>query len=218
MKKIPFDALLREGIEAGKYIVVVEYDTKMFPARIVCWDFNKNNLLVCVNYGDEEDVLVYDREGRHIGKSVGRPSLLLIEATKPELTEFEEELAHLLCLYNDCASELTDTQLATFKEDAASLFSVARKELEPEFEKLLEQAYKNQDAVVFKKGKEEGRKEALENMPKWKKWSNGACGNGKQEPIAIIRYPGGSFSLTSCLGVHGEEYIMLEDLNKLPKE
>lgn len=55
------------------------------------------------------------------------------------------------------------------------------------------------------------------NELRWRKWHNGACGNDKHVPIAIVRR-GCSYELASCLGIEGEEYIMLSDLEKLLKE
>ena len=56
-----------------------------------------------------------------------------------------------------------------------------------------------------------------EDLPKWRRWYNGACGNGNNIPIALVKV-GCSYALTDCLGIIGQEYIMLSDLEKLPKE
>ena len=59
------------------------------------------------------------------------------------------------------------------------------------------------------------KKEILKDMPRWKKYGNGACGGGNF-PIAICKV-GCGYRLVESL-VSGDEYIMLSDLEKLPKE
>ena len=61
------------------------------------------------------------------------------------------------------------------------------------------------------------RPQKKEDLPRWKKWYNGACGNCNNIPIALVKV-GCSYALTDCLGITGQEYIMLSDLEKLPKE
>ena len=61
-----------------------------------------------------------------------------------------------------------------------------------------------------------GKTEALKNLPKWRKWENGACGNSDNIPIAIVKR-GIDYKLVSTLGIQGEQYIMLSDLEKLPE-
>ena len=59
------------------------------------------------------------------------------------------------------------------------------------------------------------KKEILKDLPRWKKWENGACGNSDNIPIAIVKR-GFNYELASTLGIQGEHYIMLSDLEKLP--
>jgi hypothetical protein len=59
------------------------------------------------------------------------------------------------------------------------------------------------------------KKEILKDLPKWRKWENGACGNSDNNPIAIVKR-GIDYKLVSTLGIQGEHYIMLSDLEKLP--
>ena len=65
-------------------------------------------------------------------------------------------------------------------------------------------------------GYDAGVAETMKRMPKWRKWHNGACGNSDGVPIAIVKR-GIKYELVSCLGIEGEEYIMLSELDKLPK-
>ena len=61
-----------------------------------------------------------------------------------------------------------------------------------------------------------GKAEALKDFPMWRKWENGACGNGKEVPVAIVKRESGGYDLVDALGIQGEKYIMLSDLEKLP--
>ena len=70
---------------------------------------------------------------------------------------------------------------------------------------------------AYKMGKNAGIAEVKSDLPKWRKWRNGGCGNADGIPIAIVK-SGTGYELVSCLGFDGQEYIMLSDLEKLPKE
>lgn len=63
-----------------------------------------------------------------------------------------------------------------------------------------------------------GEKDVTKDLPMWRTWRNGACGNGIGIPIAIVKQYGGGYKLVDSLGIEGETYIMLSDLEKLPKE
>lgn len=56
---------------------------------------------------------------------------------------------------------------------------------------------------------------ARKDLPRWKIWENGACGNSEGIPIALVKTTSG-YRLQSCLGIPGEKYIMLTDLEELP--
>ena len=60
-----------------------------------------------------------------------------------------------------------------------------------------------------------GKAEALKDLPRWRKWGNGACGNSDGYPIALVSEYFG-IRPVSCLGITGEKYIFLSDLEKLP--
>lgn len=59
------------------------------------------------------------------------------------------------------------------------------------------------------------KEEILKDLPRWRRWENGACGNSDNNPIAIVKR-GIDYKLVSTLGIPGEHYIMLSDLEKLP--
>lgn len=82
MAKIPFDIKYRPEIEAGKYKVKVEEH----EARIVCWDYNGDNLIVCVKYPEGEQGLIYDTAGRHMSKLPEHEPDLELYTDEPEMT------------------------------------------------------------------------------------------------------------------------------------
>lgn len=134
--KATFNIKYRPQIDSGEYRVVVEYDNRTFNARIICWDFNSTNLLVCVNYGDKEDVLEYDLNGKHVGKSIRRPDLLIvIPESEPEFTEFEKRLWEIMKSEGSPIGPLekfTDDDKRVFHAYSGQLLALSRKELYPE--------------------------------------------------------------------------------------
>lgn len=74
------------------------------------------------------------------------------------------------------------------------------------------------DAFIFEdmsRAANLGKIAALKDFPKWKKWENGACGSESGCPLAIVHQYGG-YKIVDALGIQGEKYIMLSDLEKLP--
>lgn len=59
-----------------------------------------------------------------------------------------------------------------------------------------------------------GRDSVMQTAIRWRICENGACGNSKGRPIALVHR--GGYRLVDSLGVTGEKYIMLSDLEKLP--
>ena len=51
---------------------------------------------------------------------------------------------------------------------------------------------------------------------RWRKWENGAGGNGRGIPLALVVRGLKGYELVDALGIPGEKYIMLSDLEKLP--
>lgn len=179
--KISFDIKFRPQIESGEYKVEIGRDDP-WPARIVCWDFDGNNLIVAVrNPNDREEGLIYSIDGKHKAVCPKIDSDLFLITPEPELTEFEKEYKRLYGEgYADGQAGSKPLSDMVLKESADMLLELARKDL-----------------------------------PKWRIWKNGACGNSEGHPIAIVKYYGG-YKLTNSLGVGGEKYIMLEDLELLP--
>ena len=151
-KKIPFDVGYREKVESGEVSVVTRDD---HPVRIICWDAD-SDWSICALIKDYNPKSTYgypqmfDKEGKCIERK-DNDLFLLVEC---ELTEFEE--ACRLALLNWCDPTEWHLGYDFVREQAAALLEAARKALRPEFDKELEQAYRNQDDVVYRKGYETG--------------------------------------------------------------
>lgn len=192
MSKIPFDIKFRHKIESGEYKVETR-DGR--AARVICWDRKYNNYPIIAlfeEYG-EECLISYTKNGQLlIGKS--NVSDLVIVTPEPEMSEWELAIAKY--------RPPTDSK-ETIQRIAAELLDIARKQLQPEIDAMLEDAYNTADEVQYKKGLEE----ALKNLPRWKKAAQ-AFGNYTVAPTETGDY---------CLLIDGY-FIMLSDLAKLPKD
>ena len=135
-----------------------------------------------------------------------------IQKKLSRLTEFEQEVSDIV---EYCKENGENVAFDYAKRHAKTLLAIAREQFKPEIDAEIEKAYKTQDNVVFHKGWEQGRAEALKDLPRWRRWENGACGNSDNHPIAIVKR-GFSYVLVTTLGIQGEHYIMLSDLEKLP--
>ena len=194
--KIPFDIKFRPQIESGEYKVVIEYDNRTFYARIACWDFNGTELLACVNYGDREDVLEYDSSGKHIGKSVRRPDLIII-TPEPELSEFEK--GYMRIVHKMKPEDFNDEGLKIAKEEAAELLELAKNEI-----------YSHESLVEYAKtAREEGKSKALKDLPRWKK-AVGYCFVGPSIMYDNLGFCNSSTTKPGC------RYITYESLRILP--
>lgn len=141
--------------------------------------------------------------------------IFLVEP-EPELTEFEYAMLRYL---QDAANKKDDAEI----EKVTRLYSKELlnlackcKEVESVLKEKVLHDYWRQAADLQRQAKEEGRAEALKDLPKWRKWSNGAYGNGEGIPLAIVRRGLNGYELVDALGIPGEQYIMLSDLEKLP--
>ena len=201
--KIPFDIKYRPEIESGKYSVQT---TDGRNVRIICWDKASNDrfdiiALVPTLEGDTETCQIYDTRGVLIANPRGEKFKLVILTDEPELSAFEKRYAEL------CNIPLFETE--AIRKDAAVLLDLARKELEPEVLKRLDEAYKNQDEVVYENGKRDGKAEILKNLPVWKhKPICGGCWSGEL-----------SADFNKRTFRYGHYVINADKLfNKLPKE
>lgn len=208
--RIPFDIKYRPQIESGEYKVETRDGKKV---RVLCYD--ANNIvpvvaLVTFNDGSEGSRDYYSNGSMNFDRENALD--LFVVTPEEELTEFEKAFDNLAELYH---SDKNPDDVACCKEYAAELLALARKELEPEVLKRLDEAYKNQDEVVYEHGKRDGKAEAMKDLPRWREWGYGACGNGDGSPLALV-YRFGEFRLVSSLGIEGEKYIMLGDIEELP--
>ena len=125
------------------------------------------------------------------------------------------------CGEEECFSFTNTGSYSSSTESDYDLFILTDEpELTP-FEQAIEDIYESYGVKKLRskdKAKELldiAKKEILKDMPKWRKYGNGACGGGNF-PIAICKV-GCGYRLVESL-VSGDEYIMLSDLEKLPKE
>ena len=92
--------------------------------------------------------------------------IFFLEESEPELTEFKEALKQFLYEGYDSILDITHGDAIDKWKD--KLLELAKKELQPEIDADLDKAYKTQDAVVY----ENGKRDALKNVPKWRKSCN----------------------------------------------
>lgn len=128
-----------------------------------------------------------------------------IQKKLSRLTEFEQFMDGVV----------DDTIRETYSEDGfkdicKDALALAKKELARRDEVIT-----LDNLPSYDKGFQDGKAEALKDLPRWKIWENGGCGNGNDIPIAIVRR-GFKYELVSALGIQGEHYIMLSELEKLP--
>lgn len=91
MSKIPFSIEYRPLIESGEYKVEIGREDP-WPARIVCWDLNGDNIIaVVMNPEGREEGLIYTKQGKHNAICPRIDSDLIIIIPEPELIESEDE-------------------------------------------------------------------------------------------------------------------------------
>lgn len=168
MAKIPFNIKYRPQIESGEYKVETRDGKKV---RVLCYDANNITPVVAlVTFNDgSEGARDYYFDG---SMNFDRENVLdlFIVTPEEEMSDFE---AGLFSAFSDgwqqylCGEDVDVEEWA--KEHSPELLALARKELEPEVLERLEEAYKNQDEVVYENGKRDGKAEALKDLPRWKK-------------------------------------------------
>ncbi len=211
MAKIEFNIKYRPEIESGKYKVVTSTNK---PVRIICWDRvakdgQSNDLKLCVLISEDkgESCYYYHLSGEPwLGNRDGD---LFILTDEPELTDFEKELGGIAQAWVDERAELTKECI---KVHAERLLKVARKQLQPEIDAEIDKAYKNSDAVQYRRGKED----TLKDMPHWKHMYAGAAGSGDGRNVYLIKDGIGSYRVSPVVS-GGEDYLVLSELDKLPK-
>lgn len=155
--------------------------------------------MILVRYNDKYEFVNYNGRVNRTGQDCNLD--LFIITPEPELTEFE--YAFGLAIANAPWPEKKDEWYSYIKERAAELLELARKEPFGQIVDHIKRAYEN------------GKAEALKDLPRWRKWENGACGNVQGIPIAIVKRGLNGYELVDALGIQGEQYIMLSELEKL---
>lgn len=126
-----------------------------------------------------------------------------------ELNEFENTMVEFAHKMFDHL--LDTTKEIDIKEWKGKLLDLARKELQPEFDKKLKEAY-NQGGL-------DTQEEITKSLPRWKKMPNGIQGNDDFNPTYLVRVSNGYHFTTPCLSWDKDSmYVELSELDKLPKE
>ena len=180
MAKIKFNIKYRPEIETGKYQVTTE---EGIPVSILKWDLNGRypilgvTMVECCNYeGDEswgeERPIAYNIEGEPVGYVPAARKSLVIVTDDSELTEFEQELIKVMkeegSPIGADTSKYTEGDIATIHSYSERLLALARKQLQPEIDAEIDKAYKNSDAVQYRRGKEDALKELYCNRDDYK--------------------------------------------------
>lgn len=111
----------------------------------------------------------FDNDGKFQSNRAKHPYDLFF--VDEELTEFEKELQTIISEASHWTSD--DGSISTYcqfgdkeiKKISVQLLDLARKELQPEFDKEMDKMLAETDKVVYQKGRED----ALKDLPKWKK-------------------------------------------------
>lgn len=197
MAKIEFDIKYRPQIESGEYKVETEDGREV---KIISFDVPDANdcpiaglFRLCAG---TPTVGLFDKHGSYKGEGKSDYNLVIITPA-PELTEFEKKLVKLVELSFATCTSKNDLEECVRKH-SAELFELAKDEV-----------YSSDSLIEYaNKAREEGRNEALKDLPIWKK-----C---EIDTGQTILYKG-FCKAQNYLEVDGYR-IMLSDLEKLPKE
>lgn len=199
--RIPFDIKYRDKIESGEYKVETR-DGR--PARIICWDANCDAPILALVVGfpgnktdTREYILSCFEKGNYYTTKESENDLFLV-TPEPEMNEWEQAIAKY--------RPPTDSK-ETIQRIAAELLALAKQQLLQSGELLTQEHHEKLMETL--------REECKKDLPRWRIWRNGACGNSEGHPIALVHGAGG-IRFVSCLGTIGEKYIMLDDLKNLP--
>lgn len=211
MVKIKFNIKYRPEIESGKYKVVTSNDESV---KILTFERNHRlPILALINRGYDE-IMEYDANG--LTQFAGDTLYLITDEPEPQLSEFEKELIKITkeegSPIGADTSKYTEGDIAAMHSYSERLLALARKQLQPEIDAEIDKAYKNSDAVQYRRGKED----ALKDMPHWKHMYAGAAGSGDGRNIYLIRDGIDSYRFSPVIA-GGDDYLVLAELDKLPK-
>lgn len=187
-ERFKFDMKYRSQIENGEYFVETR-DGR--PAKIISFEItDSGGLPIAAQFRlyNGLPVVYLFDEDGHYNEERDSEHDLFVGPKEPELTDFENTV-------RDQLEEIWEgpVPVETAKRVASVLLDAARKEI----------------------GK---GKDMTESALRWRKWANGACGNGEGIPIAIVKRGMNGYELVDALGIPNEEYIFLSDLEKLPHD
>ena len=126
------------------------------------------------------------------------------------LTEFEKKVFDIAWIAISLGINAQNTALVEFaKVYSRELLELAFKS--PEFKLALQKSWDEGNLI----GYGAGQKSVEKNLPKWKRMRGGLAGNLNDKVFLVKRQY--SYSLESSVS-GDDEYIILKDLDKLPKE
>ena len=161
---------------------------------------------VCALIEGEEDALVFFKNGKYLPVNAESPYDLFIVTPEPELTEFETALLGIINDAFDCSGYNNENA----KIDAAKLLDLARKE-------LIEEQFTSdpRKTDLYKLGK----KEALKELPKWKKFDVRDPHNDSAFRV-FADFDGDGYISTDLtdFGKWPTHYLDYKELRQLPKE
>ena len=206
--KIPFDIKYRPQIESGEYMVETR-DGR--PARIICWDieyyYPQYKIGALIKNDEGEDFFFLTEKGYFCIKESGECDSnndLFIVTPEEELTEFEQEVSDIVEYCKKNGENVADGYA---KRHAKTLLYFAEKELSTKYK-----FSSDLNGFAYGKGYKDGKKDALKDLPRWKK-----IGQGDNYSSKIKFYINGRYlEMNDTLNYLYE--ISLKDLDKLPKE
>lgn len=197
------------------------------PVRIVCWGkLGEYPIIGCVKYSDDyEDLESYDSNGFKYSFDREDQNDLFFADEEEKLNEFEKEVKRLMKVCGEIGK--TDIDSDWVYEESKDLLDLARKELQSEHrlsedtpysaETEEEREAKIKSTVDYEKGLydgyEQGKQDALKDLPKWKK--------AKKDKVLnrwVVKFDKNGNIIFSDVLYKGEYFIMLQSLKTLPKE
>ena len=211
------------------------------PVRIICTDKKARSGNIVGLVGEDEPLIyVWNNDGKHIVSGIPDNDLFFADE-EDDLTEFEKSIL----VFIDKAKQgvLNPKNDEDVKGCAKSILNLACKQLKQEtiealrteYEKgradVLQEFPKTEDTKAFQEGVKEGRRlerqefdselgeaynqgreDVLKELPRWKPLKNGHL---FKDGMQNVCFEGGG--VATCL-IYGDKYILISDLEKLPKE
>lgn len=122
------------------------------------------------------------------GESSNEVDRLYMVSDGPIFTEFEEAFVKEVC---EVHGAVVPVDVENVKQSCRRLMAIAEREVELNL-----------------------RAQLTEDMPRWRHMGGGAAGGGDRDTY-LVRSFYGSYSLSTCIA-GGDDYILLEELEKLP--